>query len=146
MSRRLRWASGRLWIALALWTAVDSPADQETWLDYEPTVVTLSGKVIERHEFGPPYYGEHPEIDDKLVIQILQLPSPISVRADPSDDLNTEETGLREIQLAFPSGLHHDHLSGKCVAARGTLYHATSGYHFTNVLLWVSEANEIDCP
>jgi len=132
--------------AIILFLAITSRgfADPEIWLDYTPHEVELSGKVVEMSEYGPPSYGEHPETDDKLTIQILRLSTPINVKADPEDDINVEAQGIREVQLAFTSSIKHSQLDGRNVIVRGTLYHAYSGYHFRDILIYVQELKIAD--
>jgi len=132
---------GRVSTAIAIFSflaiASSGLADPEIWLEYTPHVVELSGQVVEMSEYGPPSYGEHPETDDKLTIQIVRLSAPVNVKADPEDDINVEAQGIREVQLAFPSSIKHSHLDDRNVVVRGTLYHAYSGYHFRDILIYV---------
>lgn len=108
------------------------------WLEYEPTVVELTGKFILRTYFGPPNFGEDPKTDSKERTRILVLDHPISVRrsSDPDDTINRDsvENG-REIQLVFSTDAGK--LVGKRVVVTGTLFHAHTGHHHTELLIQV---------
>ncbi|MEI9983512.1 MAG: hypothetical protein WDN69_10070 [Aliidongia sp.] len=47
-----------------------------TLLHYEPSVVTLAGRVILESHYGPPNFGENPKSDRKFRIPILYLCAP----------------------------------------------------------------------
>jgi hypothetical protein len=51
------------------------------WVEYEPAVVELEGRLINTMFFGPPNFGEDPETDSKEMTRILSLDKPINVRS-----------------------------------------------------------------
>ena len=116
----------------------DTPKIQnKEWLSYEPTVVELKGKLIIKTFFGPPNFGENPETDSKERSWILSLTTPINVRAKTEDDpiLFPSVENVRELQLVLPEP--HRELIGKKIIVRGTLFHAHTGHHHTDVLMMV---------
>jgi len=122
------------------WHPTQLRAEGMSWrecLRYEPTSVTLSGTLAARAGYGPPNYGETPDVDEKLTIYSIVLTRPVDVCGDSSDSMNRESfQGLREIQLNFwDSKADPRPLVGRKVLAKGSLYAGYSGYHFTPVLL-----------
>lgn len=107
------------------------------WLPYEPTVVELKGKLIIKPFFGPPNFGENPETDSKERSWILSLTTPINVRANTEADpiLFPSVENVRELQLVLPEP--HRELIGKNIIVKGTLFHANTGHHHTDVLVVV---------
>lgn len=105
------------------------------WLDYWPAVVELEGKLSIKTFFGPPNFGENPETDSKEKSWLLSLDKPINVRAKTETDptLGPSVDNVRELQLV----LHEPRrdLIGKKVVVKGTLFHAHTGHHHTDVLL-----------
>lgn len=110
----------------------------EEWLTYEPTVVELKGKLITKTFYGPPNYGENPDTDSKEEFAILVLSKPVNVRGNADPDAGYERTTvkhLREMQLVLT--MPHKELIGKKVIVKGTLFHAFTGHHHTDVLMFV---------
>lgn len=114
-------------------------AQERQWLSYEPATVELEGRVVIRSKYGPPNYGEDPKTDQKGKYLFLVLTKPINVRATEGDGLNTQSVeGAREIQLILTDGKpSHKHLVGKNVVVKGTLFHAHTGHHYTDLVLTV---------
>jgi hypothetical protein len=116
------------------------PSDEERWVSYEPVVVELSGRLTVSMKFGPPNYGEDPETDQRLKIPVLLLSEPVNVRGEPDAQVNIESVrGVKEVQLIFLRGRNYDGLVNSRVVARGTLSHAVSGHHFTEVVMTVED-------
>ncbi len=116
------------------------PSEEERWVSYEPTVIELSGMLTVSMRFGPPNYGENPETDEPLKIPVLVLSEPVNVRGDPDAEVNIESVhGVKEIQLIFLRQRNYDGLVNSRVVARGTLSHAVSGHHFTEVVMTVED-------
>jgi hypothetical protein len=113
--------------------AQESP--KKRWVDYWPVVVELEGKLTIKTFFGPPNFGENPETDSKERSWILSLNKPINVQGKTSTDpgLNTSVEGVRELQLVLPKP--HRELISKKVIVKGTLFHAHTGHHQTDVLM-----------
>jgi len=135
-------------VVSALCFCVGSAASGEKWLAYEPAVVELKGKLTIVPKYGPPNYGENPETDEKVKVPILKLSQPVNVRADPKRDLdayNESFNGVREVQLVFLTDtIRYGHLIGKQLVAKGTLFQAQTGHHYTKVLMTVSEIRELE--
>jgi len=112
------------------------------WFEYEPRLVALSGVIRLENRFGPPGYGEDPVQDSKVEIRVLELESPINVKGDPADDINTETVlGVKNIQLVVEEPIRK-YLQKK-VTIKGTLFHGHTGHHYTEVLLDVQSINII---
>jgi hypothetical protein len=110
-------------------------------LEYEPSVVHLTGQ-IQRHVFpGPPNYSSIKDGDERDVQWVLHLSSSVCVNGKRGDDLNNEsEVNIREMQLVIMNDgdwKRYTSLIGKNVQLTGTLFHAYTGHHRTPVLLTV---------
>ena len=107
------------------------------WYEYEPAVVELEGTLVIKTFFGPPNYGEDPETDEKEETRILSLDKPINIRSKDENDpvLGPTESDVREVQLVFDGKLRK--WVGKKLIVKGTLFHAHTGHHHTDVLLAV---------
>lgn len=105
------------------------------WVEYWPAVVELEGKLSIKTFFGPPNFGENPETDSKEMTRILSLDKPINVRSKDETDsvLGPSVENVRELQLIFDGPLKK--LVGKKLIVKGTLLHAHTGHHHTDVLL-----------
>jgi len=115
---------------------VSLKSDKTEWLDYWPAVVELEGKLDIKTIFGPPNFGENPETDSKERSWILSLSKPINVLGktdDPDLGLSTSVENVRILQLVLPKS--HKELIGKKVIVKGTLFHAHTGHHHTDVLM-----------
>ena len=113
-----------------------TPAQEKEWLSYEPTVVKLKGKLTIRVYYGPPNYGENPDTDTKEALPVLILSKPVNVRGnpDPKAGFNRKSVeGVREIELVLT--MPHKEFIGKRVLVKGTLFHAFTGHHHTDVLM-----------
>ncbi len=136
----------RLWlVALLIFVScpsIGSSAQEKKWLDYEPAVVELAGKLVVEHKYGPPNYGENPKTDQKVRVPILTLSEPINVRGDPKSQINDSMSveGATRIQLVFVvGGPDWKQSIEKKVRVKGTLFHAITGHHYTAVLVEVQE-------
>lgn len=105
------------------------------WLEYEPAVVVLEGKLIIKTYFGPPNFGEDPKTDSRERSWILSLDKPIKVRAKDETDPVTGPSvdNVRELQLVLHKPRRK--MIGKKVRVKGTLFHAHTGHHHTDVLM-----------
>ncbi len=112
-------------------------SEQKEWLEYWPAVVEIKGELSIETFFGPPNFGEEPETDAKESHWILTLNEPINVRppkdADPHADPAIEN--VKKLQLVLPESASE--LIGRQVIVKGTLFHAHTGHHHTDVLLEV---------
>lgn len=109
--------------------------ETDEWLEYEPTVVELKGRLSVETFFGPPNFGENPESDTKENSWILLLDNPINIRAKTETDaiLGPSIKDVQRLQLVLPTP--HKELIGKEVIVKGTLFHAHTGHHHTDVLI-----------
>lgn len=121
-----------------------SPALAQDCLSYEPAKVTLIGHIVLRDAFGPPGYGEYPLHDEKRRNIILILEKPICVAGGVW--ASEPEFNVQEIQLALTreSWTQYQKLrqyveTKRRFAVRGSLYHQHTGYHVTNVLIFVDD-------
>jgi hypothetical protein len=109
--------------------------EEKVWLDYWPAVVELEGNLRIKTLFGPPNFGENPETDSKERSWIMSLSRPISVRGKADSDLGLDSVveDVRELQLVLRKP--RKDLIGKKVIVKGTLFHAHTGHHHTEVLM-----------
>jgi hypothetical protein len=113
-----------------------APADARRIAQYEPAVVELEGRLISEERFGPPNFGETPEIDARIRVVVLRLNDVIDVVGNPSDALNaTTERDVVEVQLVFADAPIYDDAAfyGKPVSVRGRLFHSFTGHHARKV-------------
>jgi hypothetical protein len=131
-----------LWLSCTIVFAASKGKD---WLSFEPSIVELQGILIKVMKYGPPNYGEDPEIDAKLEVPILMLSQPIRVAGDPSSPINRESvTNVTEIQLIFGQGSesHYWRYLNSKVLITGTLFRRFTGNHFTDVVMIVKTIKE----
>jgi len=104
---------------------------------YEPSVSAVSGVVVATREYGPPNYGETPNVDEKVTVPVLKIDRPIRVCASKNDDGGDDEQ-VHSMQIvtknAFPRALY-----GSRIRVTGTLFSAQSGHHYTSVLIWAKQ-------
>ena len=110
---------------------------QGDWLSYEPAVVELRGKLTSKWFYGPPNYGENPKTDSKELLPILLLSEPVNVRGKPDPNYGSSEyvsvKNVRRMELVLR--IPHKYMIGKNVVVKGTLFHALTGHHHTEVLV-----------
>lgn len=110
-------------------------------LHYEPARVRLSGNVEIEGFWGPPNFGEDPDHDRIELSPILLLDSPVDVIGDPNDELNFETVrSVTRMHLVLKSSRQVRDLAGHHVVVEGTLFHAITGHHHTDVLMTVEKA------
>jgi hypothetical protein len=111
-------------------------AQGQTFLSYEPEVVELDGQLIVESKYGPPNFGEQPKTDQKVRVALLVLRSGVSMLPADDDGPNRSVHHIKQIQLAFSnSETSHKKLFGKQVVVTGTLFHAHTGHHYTEVVM-----------
>lgn len=112
-------------------------------LQYEPAVVQLSGVLVVEVHYGPPNYGENPESDMVERAMILLLDMPQIVQGDLDADFNGEtEYDVARVHLAASPEIGLSKLVWQRVRVEGTLFHAFTGHHRTDVLMSVSRVIE----
>lgn len=129
-------------IALLVVRGLEIAAQDRRWVSYGPEVVEIEGRLIEQLKYGPPNFGESPKTDSKLRIPLLVLSPPVSVHADQRDPINSELKGIRLIQLLFYE-IPHRRFMGKKVIVKGTLFHANTGGHYTDVVMSVQSISPV---
>ncbi len=103
---------------------------------YEPDIVRLTGTLRESVCPGPPEYENIENGDLPEHIYVLVLDSPIHVEDIPpkENSWNEPEDNVLEIQVAaHPKDAQH--LIHEHVAISGTLFHAHTGHHRTEVVM-----------
>jgi len=111
---------------------------EKDWLSYEPAVVELKGKLMTKMYYGPTNFGEHPKTDSKETPPILVLSKPVNVRRNPDSDIEYNRISVehvRKIELVLT--IPQKNMMGKNVIVSGTLFHAFTGHHHTDVLMRV---------
>jgi hypothetical protein len=113
-------------------------AQEKQWLSYGPGV-ELEGRLTVERKFGPPNFGENPKTDSRLKIPIVVLPKAINVRGIPGDQFQSVSVeGARRIQLVFTDpAMDYKALVGKDIRVKGALWHAMTGGHYTDVVIFV---------
>ena len=108
-------------------------------LDYEPSVVALSGTIVRQTFPGPPNYESVARGDRPERVWILRLARPVCVNV--ADHFDVHEDGQKQLQLVLKPEFYKrfSHLVGKRVTATGTLFHAYTGHHHRKLLLTVAE-------
>lgn len=129
---------------LALSGPTARQSTQQNCLSYDSEVVTLNGR-IRTHVFpGQPNYESVAKGDAPEKVWLLQLTKPICTSATTHADA---EKDVRALQLVFLQGQKqykkYWSLKGRRVAATGTLMHAETGHHHTNVLLVVTDIKKL---
>jgi len=108
-------------------------------LDYEPSIVELTG-TMKRVVFpGPPNYESVKGGDEPEPYWVLYLDSAICVNNDPKSDFNVAESKIKSLQLLIGSYDKYRHLLGQKVIVKGMLTHSFTGHHHTPVMLGVRD-------
>ena len=109
-------------------------------MKYGPTV-SLTGKLNSRTFPGPPNYQSIRRGDRKETALLLTLSQNICTTGNDPQGLDVPETGVHEVQLAITNSAHWKlvrRLLGKRIIVTGTLFHAHTGHHRTEVLIDVA--------
>ena len=113
---------------------------------YEPSIVSLSGKVHKQTFPGRPNYQDVGSGDRLETHWILHLENPISVlpkEGKTLDGLNSPEYNVRNVQIVIMSEYPFSFENGNRYKIVGTLFHAISGHHHTLVLVELKNAEEM---
>ena len=108
---------------------------------YEPSVVTLTGRLSSHLFPGPPNYESIKRGDQKERVIILTIAAPVCVDGG-SDAINEPENNIRDLQLVIRKPADWKTVErrlGKRVTVVGTLFHAHTGHHRTKVLVDVTD-------
>jgi len=129
---------------MLLMTLIPQTSNVHQCLSYEPTVVTLSGRLSRQTFPGPPNYQNVRKGDAREVVWLLNLSSPICVLGNGEAE---EEKNVSELQLAFtaPEEQYRQYrpLLGRKVSVYGTLFHSHTGHHRTRVLVSVNSVRSL---
>src|SRR4051794_31057050 len=107
-------------------------------LAYEPAVVHLKGRIVERMAFGPPSFGAERKRDKIEHFLVLKLDHRICVDSQPDDPANIDaEADVPELMIVPPPGRR---LPRGPARVTGTLFHASTAHHRTRVLITVTAA------
>jgi len=124
-------------VALAMAGSV-APAQAEKCVDYEPTIVTLHGKVRMVSSYGPPGFGEDPVHDRREEFAVLDLDTQTCLTAGRLDEV--ARFGVVSFQLVpSPGARFTRRFLGTRVAVTGSLWTRESGEGVTNVLFVYSK-------
>lgn len=97
----------RLWLlAWLLFTPTLSAgaAFAQSCEKYDPEVVEVTGTLFTHTAYGPPNYGEDPDIDSLETVPVLRLDDPICVDEAPGDGgASPTERDVKSIQLVYSS-------------------------------------------
>ncbi len=119
--------------AFALMLLLSGASDAaNTCLRYGDPTVSLKGKVVLHTFFGPPGYGENPKSDSREKQALLLLDEPICVDATRDEAAATNQ---REITLVPLGNFGMSSFTGRRVTVAGSLFHAHTGHHHTQVLI-----------
>jgi hypothetical protein len=98
--------------------------------------VVLAGVITDRQVYGPPGFGETPEIDERRSIPILTLETPIDICQGSESEIDvTPLQGITEVQIVNYSSPYP---SGRTLIA-GSLERAQNAFHYTSIFLVVDE-------
>jgi len=107
-------------------------------LDYEN--IEIKGEIIIKTFYGPPNYGENPEIDRKEDYYFLMLNEPIEIMSD-------DYTGsIYELQVVFRNNNQVGLIifEGRDYIIRGQLFPKQSGHHHSDIYVYVDEILMMD--
>ncbi|HEY2809884.1 MAG TPA: DUF4431 domain-containing protein [Rhabdochlamydiaceae bacterium] len=104
-------------------------------LPYEPEIVQLTGLLCESVCPGPPEYASIEMGDAPEHVFVLKLDSPVHMRDFNSEESwNEPEDNVSEIQVAATTK-DARHLVNKHVVVTGSLFHAITAHHRTDVVM-----------
>ncbi|HBF35993.1 MAG TPA: hypothetical protein DDW50_01580 [Firmicutes bacterium] len=120
--------------------SMNNQSTHAVWYEYEPKEVLLSGRLELAKAYGPPNYGADPAHDQKVSYYVLKLDSPINVKGNPADELNSETvTNVRELQIVYDQLDQISKWKNQKVTIKGTLFKGFNARHYTDVLITVKE-------
>lgn len=108
-------------------------------LRYEPEIVILTGRLVQRTYPGPPNYEDVGKGDRPETAWILQLDEPVDVLAADNDELQRNEQGICEVQLVFIANAKARKAVriGRRQEITGQLFSSITGHHHKDVLIAV---------
>ena len=130
-----------LLLVLLITTSVVSGGSRDC-LSYSPDEVKLTGKIRIRTFPGPPNYESVRRGDMPEVTWILHLNQPVCVKRGQDNEFDVSERNVRDVQMALDQEQYTKWRkfarSRARVVVTGTLFHAHTGHHHTEVLIDVS--------
>ena len=126
-------------ISLILTIGVNADFSTSTMATYSfSNIHKISGDVEKIKVYGPPGYGETPEIDTKELAIILKLKKPISVICtDPEEEIDFD-TNASEIQLVafdFEDQINIAIKNHRQVMVKGEFFSAHTAHHVRKLLI-----------
>lgn len=98
--------------------------------------VRLRGTIRIEEHFGPPNFGETPEIDERRRVAILYLDRRLSVCPSATETVHQDGlVGVTKVQLALPTSVKA--AAGTEVEAAGKLVRSENAFHYTDVVMLV---------
>ena len=97
----------------------------QRWFSYEPETVEIDGRLVIQSK-----------TDQKVKVPVLVLKDPVSILPGQQEGYYPPVYRTTEIQLAFiDSGTSYKNLIGQYVVVTGSLFHAHTSHHYTDVVL-----------
>ncbi|MBO4385630.1 MAG: DUF4431 domain-containing protein [Treponema sp.] len=97
------------------------------------------GKVSLKKAYGPPNYGETPELDAVEYYYSLQLKKSLVL------DVDGKKSKVKEIQLIFlTDDFCQKDLEGKSISLTGELEEANTGHHHESYYIVISDFSQVD--
>ena len=132
-------------IFLAVVLAISCPSvvafSQGDCLSYEPSSVTLTGKIFRKVFPGRPNYESLKAGDEPERPWLLHLTKPICINAEKQHDFNVAENKVSVLHLVLRgkqfSKLRRLRKKG-AVTLTDSLFHSFSPHHHADVLMWVT--------
>jgi hypothetical protein len=93
--------------------------------------INISGNIILKQFFGPPNYGEMPEIDKTETYYVLQLNEAITFIQGNNKEI------VNEIQLVFIDSINLELKKDCNYIVKGNAFFAHTGHHHTPIILFV---------
>ena len=114
-------------------------------LKYEPSQVSLCGKIARLTYAGRPNYESVKAGDEAETYWYLILDAPICVMGTEGDVLNVNEANIKEIQLVLNEKQYKEYKGMVLKQARvsGALFHAISAHHHLTILMNVKEIKTV---
>ena len=97
------------------------------------------GKVLLKKAYGPPNYGESPDLDSVEYYYSLQLQEALVL------DVDGKKCEVKEIQLIFlTDDFCQKDLEGKTLSLTGELEEANTGHHHESYYIVISDFSQVD--
>jgi uncharacterized protein DUF4431 len=126
--------------------ALAQSKSSEGCLSYEPTVVSLKGKLVRKKFPGPPEYESIRKGDKPETFWLLTLERPLCMNEDREQpDINAAYDGILEVQLVLVPAQYRQYrnLVGQKILATGSLFGEHTIHHRTAVLLTVTNIRRL---